>query len=154
MGNVLVIAQILDGEVKKSTNSAVTFASQVASSLGGAYSVMALGDETAKSLGVPVATARKSALAAASLATGAATSISGPILFVGLMVPHLLRLILGPDHRLLMPCAVLVGGAFVVVSDTVARTLLAPAEIPVGVITALLGGPFFLWLLIWGEKGA
>jgi len=110
--------------------------------------VMALGDETAHSLGVPVRRARHLAFAAASLATGSAISLSGPVLFVGLMVPHLLRLILGPDHRLLMPCSVAGGGAFVVLSDTVARTVLAPTEIPVGVVTALLGGPFFLWLLL------
>jgi iron complex transport system permease protein len=110
--------------------------------------VMALGDETARSLGVSVARSRKLAFAAASLATGSAISLAGPVLFVGLMVPHLLRLILGPDHRLLMPSAVFAGGAFVVVCDTVARTAFAPTEIPVGIITALIGGPFFLWLLL------
>ncbi len=109
--------------------------------------VMALGDETARSLGVPVDRSRRLAFAAASLATGSAISISGPILFVGLMIPHLLRLLLGPDHRLLMPSAVFGGGAVVVACDTLARTILAPTEIPVGVVTALLGGPFFLWLL-------
>jgi iron complex transport system permease protein len=110
--------------------------------------VMALGDETAQSLGVSVTRSRKLAFAAASLATGSAISLAGPVLFVGLMVPHLLRLIIGPDHRLLMPAAVFAGGAFVVFCDTVARTAFAPTEIPVGVITALLGGPFFLWLLL------
>ncbi|MEE9179995.1 MAG: iron ABC transporter permease [Vicinamibacteria bacterium] len=110
--------------------------------------IMALGDETARSLGVPVDQSRKLAFAAASVATGSAISLSGPVLFVGLMVPHLLRLVLGPDHRVLMPCAVLAGGAIVVACDTVARTILAPTEIPVGVVTALTGGPFFLWILL------
>jgi iron complex transport system permease protein len=109
--------------------------------------VMALGEETARSLGVPVKNTRRLAFAAASLATGSAISLSGPILFVGLMVPHLLRLLVGPDHRLLMPISLFAGGAFVVICDTLARTVLAPIEIPVGVVTALLGGPFFIWLL-------
>jgi iron complex transport system permease protein len=108
---------------------------------------MALGEETALSLGVPVKSTRQWAFAAASLATGSAISLSGPILFVGLMVPHLLRLLIGPDHRLLMPISLFAGGAFVVLCDTLARTVLAPIEIPVGVVTALLGGPFFIWLL-------
>ncbi len=111
------------------------------------FNVMALGEETAQSLGVPVKSVRRWAFAAASLATGAAISLSGPILFVGLMVPHLLRLLIGPDHRLLMPISLFAGGAFVVLCDTLARTVLAPIEIPVGVVTALLGGPFFIWLL-------
>lgn len=117
-------------------------------SLGRRFNVMALGDETALSLGVPVEGTRRLAFAAASLATGSAISLSGPILFVGLMVPHILRLLLGPDHRLLMPCSVFAGGAFLVACDVLARTVLAPTEIPVGVVTALLGGPFFLWLLL------
>ncbi len=112
------------------------------------FNVLALGDETALTLGVAVERTRRLAFAAASLATGSAISLAGPILFVGLMVPHLLRLLLGPDHRLLMPCSILGGGAFLVLCDTAARTLLAPTEIPVGVLTALLGGPFFLWLLL------
>lgn len=111
------------------------------------FNVMALGEETALSLGVPVKSTRQWAFAAASLATGSAISLSGPILFVGLMVPHLLRLLIGPDHRLLMPISLFAGGAFVVLCDTLARTVLAPIEIPVGVVTALLGGPFFIWLL-------
>jgi len=110
--------------------------------------VMALGDETAQTLGVPVESTRRLAFAAASVATGSAISLAGPILFVGLMVPHIVRLLFGPDHRVLMPCSILLGGAFLVASDTVARTVLAPTEIPVGVVTALLGGPFFLWLLL------
>jgi len=73
--------------------------------------------------------------------------VSGMIGFVGLIVPHLLRLALGTDHRLLVPASFLGGATFLVAADTVARTALAPAELPVGVVTALLGGPFFIWLL-------
>lgn len=79
--------------------------------------------------------------------TGSTTSITGPIAFVGLIVPHLLRRIVGPDHRVLMPVSMLGGGAFLIICDTVSRSVLAPAEVPVGVATALLGGPFFVWLL-------
>ena len=73
--------------------------------------------------------------------------MSGMIGFVGLIVPHLLRLLLGPDHRLLLPASFLGGGAFLIWADTLARTMLGPAELPVGVVTALTGGPFFLYLL-------
>ncbi len=84
---------------------------------------------------------------AGTLLVGTTTAITGPIAFVGLIVPHLIRGIVGPDYRLLLPASVFGGGAFLVVCDTVARTVLAPVEIPVGVITALMGGPFFVWLL-------
>ena len=84
---------------------------------------------------------------AASLLVGAAVSMSGMIGFVGLIVPHLLRLVLEPDHRLLLPASFLGGAAFLVWADTLARTVLGPTELPVGVVTALAGGPFFLWLM-------
>jgi len=74
-------------------------------------------------------------------------SVSGPIGFVGLVVPHIVRLLIGPDHRLLLPATLFFGAAFMIVCDTLARTLIAPTEIPVGVVTALIGGPFFFWLL-------
>jgi iron complex transport system permease protein len=83
----------------------------------------------------------------ASLLTGAVTAITGPIGFVGLIVPHALRLLLGPDHRVLLPCSFLVGAAFLAICDTAARVILSPADVPVGVVTALLGGPFFILLL-------
>jgi len=79
--------------------------------------------------------------------TASITAFTGPIGFIGLIVPHALRLAVGADHRVLIPCSFLTGAAFLIVCDTVARTVLAPVEIPVGVITAMLGGPFFLWLL-------
>jgi len=86
-------------------------------------------------------------VAAATLATAAAVSVSGIIGFVGLMVPHAVRLAFGPDHRVLIPLTVILGAIFMVLADLVARTLIAPVEIPIGVITALVGGPFFLFLL-------
>ncbi|RMF92170.1 MAG: iron ABC transporter permease, partial [Nitrospinota bacterium] len=83
----------------------------------------------------------------ASLMTGAAVSLSGVIGFVGLIVPHMMRMLVGPDHRLLIPMAGLLGATFLILSDTIARTILAPAEIPVGVVTAMFGAPFFIYLL-------
>ena len=83
----------------------------------------------------------------AALLTGAVVSVSGLIGFVGMVIPHAVRLLVGPDHRLLLPASALVGGMFLVIADALARTLLAPSEIPVGVVTALAGGPIFLYLL-------
>jgi iron complex transport system permease protein len=83
----------------------------------------------------------------ASLITAVSVSVCGLIGFVGLIVPHSVRLIFGPDHRLLLPSAALIGASFLIASDTFARTLLAPTELPVGVITAAFGGPFFIYLL-------
>lgn len=108
---------------------------------------VATGEEWAASRGVDVARLRKLSYFAGSILTGAVTAFTGPIGFVGLIVPHTLRLLIGPDHRLLIPSSFLIGGAFLVICDTFARTILAPVEIPVGVITALLGGPFFIFLL-------
>jgi len=111
------------------------------------FNVLSLGEETARSLGVEVERTKLVAFGAASLVTGAAISASGPIGFVGLIVPHGVRLVLGPDHRVLVPVSALAGGAFLAVCDTVARTVLGSGELPVGVLTGLLGGPFFVWLL-------
>jgi iron complex transport system permease protein len=80
--------------------------------------------------------------------TGAVVSVSGMIGFIGMVVPHAVRLVLGADHRLLLPASALVGGMFLLLADTAARTLLSPTEIPVGIITALTGGPFFVYLLM------
>jgi iron complex transport system permease protein len=112
-----------------------------------ALDLISLGDDAAAARGVDVLRAERTALVSASLATGAAVSISGPVAFVGLVVPHLVRLLVGSDHRLVMPGSALFGGAFLITCDLVARTAFAPVELPVGVITALIGGPFFLWLL-------
>lgn len=111
--------------------------------------LMTLGDESARSLGVETERAKKLIYVIAALMTGAVVSVSGMIGFVGMVIPHAVRLILGADHRLLLPASALAGGLYLMAADSVARTLLAPAEIPVGIITALAGGPFFLYLLVW-----
>lgn len=109
--------------------------------------LLLLGEETAQGLGINVPRTRFALMALASLAAGAAVSITGPIGFVGLIVPHTLRLIVGPDYRLLLPASVLGGAVFLVITDTIARLIVQPAELQVGIITALLGAPFFLYLL-------
>jgi len=106
------------------------------------------GEELAASRGVEVYRTKMALFFAASLMVGGVVAVCGPIGFVGLMAPHICRLLIGPDHRYLMPATVLFGGAFLIVCDTAARTVIAPTELPVGIITALLGGPFFLWLLL------
>jgi iron complex transport system permease protein len=115
--------------------------------LARSLNLMILGDESAEQLGVPVEAHKRILLLATSLMVGAAVSVAGLVGFVGLIIPHLLRLVLGPDHRLLVPAAALGGAAFLVVCDTVARTMLGGRELPVGAITALVGGPLFLYLL-------
>jgi iron complex transport system permease protein len=110
------------------------------------------GEELAASRGVDLNRTRLQVLLAASLMIGALVAVAGPIGFVGLMVPHVLRRWVGYDHLLLVPACLLGGGAFLAACDLVARTVMAPAELPVGVLTALLGGPFFLWLLVLGKK--
>jgi cobalamin transport system permease protein len=109
--------------------------------------VLALGEEGARQLGVAVDHVRRVTFVAASLLVGAVVSVSGMIGFVGLIVPHVMRLILGADHRLLLPASLLAGAIFLIWADTVARTVLGVVEIPVGVVTALCGGPFFVYLL-------
>lgn len=116
-------------------------------SLARDFNALSLGEEGAQQLGVDVERLKRRALVLGSLLTALAVSTAGMIGFVGLVVPHVLRLLLGPDHRLLIPAAFLAGGGFLVLADLSARMLLAPDELPVGVVTALLGGPFFLWLL-------
>jgi iron complex transport system permease protein len=109
--------------------------------------LLALGDDTAQHLGVNVDRVKKLLLVFSSLITAAAVSISGMIGFVGLMIPHMTRLLIGPDHRILFPTSTIIGAIFLVVCDAVARVIVAPIELPVGVITALTGGPFFIYLL-------
>jgi iron complex transport system permease protein len=118
--------------------------------------LLSLGDDEASSLGVDVARSRALVFLAASLATGAAVALAGMVGFVGLIVPHLLRRVLGPDHRVLLPASVLFGAAFLVLADAAARLAFLPlgSEPPVGALTALLGGPLFLWLLRRGERSA
>jgi iron complex transport system permease protein len=109
--------------------------------------LVSLGAEAAESRGVDVRRAERIALLGASLTTGAAVSLGGPIPFVGIIVPHMVRLIVGASHRLVLPASALFGAAFLIVCDVVARTAFGGTEMPVGAITAILGGPFFLWLL-------
>ncbi|MCI0589150.1 MAG: iron ABC transporter permease [Planctomycetes bacterium] len=114
---------------------------------GRAMNALALGDEKARTLGVRTERAKASLALLCSGVVGASVAVAGMIGFVGLLVPHLARRIVGPDHRMLLPASAIGGGAFLVTVDTVARTAARPSEFPVGVITALFGAPFFLWVL-------
>ncbi|MBI3356520.1 MAG: iron ABC transporter permease, partial [Nitrospirae bacterium] len=111
--------------------------------------VLTLGEEMARSLGVETELVKKQLFGLTALLTWAVVSVSGMIGFVGMVVPHTVRILVGSDHRLLLPASALVGGIFLVLSDTIARTMLTPTEIPVGIMTALAGGPLFLYLLLW-----
>jgi ABC-type Fe3+-siderophore transport system permease subunit len=110
--------------------------------------LLSLGPDAAEARGLDVIRAQRVAFVSASLATGAAVSVGGPVGFIGIIVPHLVRLMVGADHRVVLPASALFGAAFLVACDVVSRTVLAPLELPVGIITALIGGPFFLWLLV------
>jgi iron complex transport system permease protein len=109
--------------------------------------ILLAGEETALQMGVSAKRTGIWLLGSASLMTGAAVSVSGIIGFVGLMVPHIMRLRFGTDHRLLLPASLLFGAAFLIAADTVARTIVAPAELPIGVVTALCGAPYFVYLM-------
>ncbi len=110
--------------------------------------LLSIGEELAASRGVEVQRTKAAIFFAASLLVGAVVAVCGPIGFVGLMAPHICRLVVGADHRILAPATWLFGGAFLTTCDTAARTMLAPVELPVGILTAMLGGPFFLYLLL------
>ncbi|MGW8257514.1 MAG: FecCD family ABC transporter permease [Thermoguttaceae bacterium] len=112
-----------------------------------------MGEDFAASRGVALRETRLLLFFAVSLMVGAVVAFCGPIGFVGLMAPHICRLLIGHNHRYLFPATLLLGGTFLVACDTLGRTIMAPAELPVGVITALLGGPFFLWLLFSRSSG-
>jgi iron complex transport system permease protein len=110
--------------------------------------LLTMGEDVAAARGVEVMAAQRWSFFSASLATGAAVSLGGPIGFIGIIVPHLVRLMVGSDHRIVLPAAALFGAAFTVLCDLAARTIMSPLELPVGIITAMIGGPFFLWLLV------
>ena len=110
--------------------------------------LLSLGADAAEARGLNVVSAQRVAFFSASLATGAAVSVGGPIGFVGIIVPHLVRMLVGADHRLVLPGSICFGAGFLVLCDMLARTVISPLELPVGVITAIIGGPFFLWLLV------
>jgi len=114
--------------------------------------IISLGDERATQLGVQTDKVRRILLILASLIAALAVSVSGIIGFVGLITPHILRLIVGPDHKILYPTSAVAGGIVMLVSDTLARTVLMPREIPVGIITSIVGVPFFLYLLVKTKK--
>lgn len=114
--------------------------------------ILNLGEETAKSLGLPVMAVRFLIMADASMLAGAAVSFSGLLGFVGLSVPHIARNLFGTAHRRLLPASALLGAAFLTLCDTLSRLIFAPFELPVGVLTSLIGGPFFIWLLIRRQR--
>nr|AGF93486.1 transport system permease protein [uncultured organism] len=111
-----------------------------------------LGEENAQYLGVNVERVKKILIVSASLVTASVVSVSGSIGFIGLVIPHISRILIGPDHRKLVPLSALLGGIFLLISDDLARSLLSPMEIPVGIITALAGGPYFIYLLRKNKK--
>ena len=111
------------------------------------WNLLAIGEDWATTRGIDTSRLTRTGFLVGSLLVGTITSVTGPIGFIGLIVPHALRLRLGADHRLLLPCAFFLGAAFLMLCDTLARTVMAPVEIPVGVVTSVLGGPYFIWLL-------
>jgi len=114
---------------------------------------LALGEDAADHIGVDVKKGKLAILIGASLLTGAAVAVSGSIGFVGLVIPHLVRIVTGPNHRHVLPLSLLVGGAFLILADLVSRTIIAPEELPIGVVTALIGAPVFAVLLIRERVG-
>jgi iron complex transport system permease protein len=120
--------------------------------LAGKFNQLSLGPEIAASRGVHVRRAQRAGYLAASLVTGLAVSLAGPIGFVGLIVPHAVRFLVGPDHRVLLPASLMAGAGFLILCDAAARSLFGPVEIPVGVLTATIGGPFFLLLLLRAKR--
>jgi iron complex transport system permease protein len=109
---------------------------------------LALGEAAASHLGIPVQRLKYVAIVAVSAAVGASVAVSGGIGFVGIVVPHLLRLLIGPDNRYLLPASALLGASMLLLADAVSRTIVAPAELPIGIVTATVGAPFFLWILL------
>ena len=114
---------------------------------------LSLGEAEAFHLGVPVQRVKAVAILLVAVAVGASVAAAGMIGFVGIVVPHVLRLDRGADHRMLLPASALLGAALLVAADTVARTIAAPAELPIGILTAAIGAPFFLWLLLRRQGG-
>lgn len=119
-----------------------------ATSLARGLNALALGEAAAAHVGIRVQRVKNRAVLAVAAATGAAVAVSGGIAFVGIVVPHLLRLASGPDHRWLLINSGLLGAAVLLLADMASRTAIAPAELPIGIVTAMLGGPFFLWILL------
>jgi|SRR5215217_279696 len=129
-GPIIVVALAMAGFLSKGLNA------------------MTLGEATASHLGVPVQRFKRLTILAVAAATGASVAVSGGIGFVGIVVPHLLRLVIGPDHRYLLPASAILGATFLLMCDALSRIIVAPAELPIGIVTAAFGGPFFLWILL------
>ncbi|WP_333563653.1 FecCD family ABC transporter permease [Nocardiopsis suaedae] len=152
--NVFSIMFFLLGSVSAATMGSLALPAAALAAVGvfaalraRALNALLVGDEAAASLGVHADRLRTAVLVAAALLTGAVVAVSGGIGFVGLIIPHIARIIVGSDHRRMLPVAVLAGAVFLAASDLLARTLAEPSEIPLGVLTAMVGAPFFLWLL-------
>lgn len=126
----------------------IALAIGAALTLGRALNGLALGEATAAHIGIDVQRSKSLAVLAVAAATGAAVAVSGGIGFIGIVVPHLLRLASGPDHRTLLLNAALLGATLLVLADVIARVIIAPAELPIGIVTAVIGAPIFLWILI------
>lgn len=109
--------------------------------------IMLMGEETAHSMGVDVEKTKRYLILLSTFITATVVSVSGIIGFVGLIIPHMVRMLFGPDHKILIPASGIIGGIFMIFSDTIARTIISPTEIPVGIVTALFGGPFFIYIL-------
>ena len=134
----------------KVASAALPIAGGIAMSmtLAGGLNAITLGEATAHHLGIPLQRLKVLAIVSVAAAVGASVAVSGGIGFVGIVVPHVLRLLIGPDNRYLLPGSALLGASFLLVADTVSRVIVAPAELPIGIITAAVGGPFFLWILL------
>ncbi len=126
----------------------VLLALGIAQFLANGLNAMALGEAAARHMGVPVQVIKRVTILCVAVATGVSVAISGGIGFVGIVVPHVLRLVSGPDHKHLVLNSALLGSCVLVSADVVARVIIAPAELPIGIITAIIGGPFFLWILL------
>lgn len=113
---------------------------------------LTLGEAAAFHMGIPVQRLKNIAIVSVAASTGASVAVSGGIGFVGIVVPHVLRLVIGPDHRYLLPASALLGGTLLIFADMIARTIVPPAELPIGIITAFAGAPFFLWILLRGRS--
>lgn len=120
----------------------------VSLALGRPLNALTLGEASAHHIGIDVQRLKSVAIVAVAACVGAAVAVSGGIGFVGIVVPHLLRILIGPDHRYLLPCSALLGAAFLLIADAVSRLVVAPAELPIGIVTASVGGPFFLYVLL------
>lgn len=126
----------------------IAIAITVAASLGNGLNGLAFGEATAAHMGIPVQRVKNAAILTVAAATGAAVAVSGGIGFIGIVVPHLLRLATGPDHQTLLINAALLGASLLLIADVISRVIIAPAELPIGIVTAVLGAPVFLWILL------